>query len=84
MSDYYKEISEDEEFSDIHFFAFNIDDNPSMEKKLNFNGVPTISVVKMTDSNLPPRVRVMPEPDPPNEKTWYFANDIKSFIKKER
>ncbi len=84
LSDYYREISEDEEFSDVHFFAFNIDDNPKIEKKLNFNGVPTISVVRMTDAAMPPRVRVMPEPDPPNEKTWYYTKDIKQFINKEK
>jgi hypothetical protein len=83
LSDYYKDIAEAEEMSDIHFFAFNINDNPGMESKLKFNGVPTISVIKMSDVAKKPRVRIMPDPDPPHEKTWYYANDIKEFINKE-
>jgi hypothetical protein len=83
LSGYYKDISDDEEMSDIHFFAFNINDNPGMEKKLNFNGVPTISVIKMSDTARLPKIRIMPDPDSPNEKTWYSSNAIKEFINKE-
>ena len=84
LSEYYKDIAEDEQFSDVHFFAFNIKDNSSMEKKLKFNGVPTIAVVNMTETERPPKIRIMPEPDPPNEKTWYFSKDIKEFINREK
>ena len=74
----------EEDFSDVHFFAFNIHDNPSLEKQMSFKGVPTISIIKTTESNRLPRIRIMPEPDPPNEKTWYYAKDIKEFIQKEK
>lgn len=84
LSQNYKDISEDEEFSDVHFFAFNVKDNSNIEKKLKFNGVPTIAVVKMNDRTRPPRIRIMPEPDPPNDETWYYNKDIKEFINREK
>ena len=84
LSDYYKDIAGDDKFSDLHFFAFNVKDNSSIEKKLKFNGVPTIAVVKMNETARPPRIRIMPDPDPPNEKTWYYSNDIKEFINREK
>ena len=55
-----------------------------MEQKLKFNGVPTIAVVKMTETKRPPKIRIMPDPDPPHNKTWYFSKDIKEFINKEK
>ncbi len=84
LSDYYKDLSEEDEFSDVHFFAFNLKDNPDLEKKMSFRGVPTISVIKTTEVSKPPRVRIMPDPDPPNQKTWYYSKDIKEFINKEK
>ena len=84
LSGYYEDISEADEFSDVHFFAFNVKDNTNIEKRLKFNGVPTIAVVRMTDRATPPTIRFMPEPDPPNEKTWYYSKDIKEFINKEK
>tara|TARA_R110000824_G_scaffold288980_3_gene477436 strand:+ start:519 stop:890 length:372 start_codon:yes stop_codon:yes gene_type:complete len=82
LADYYRDIAEDETFKDVHFFAFNIHDDENLQKKLKFNGVPTISVIR-TATELAPKIRVMPDPDPPNDKTWYYAKDIKEFIHKE-
>jgi thiol-disulfide isomerase/thioredoxin len=82
LADYYRELAEDETFENVHFFAFNIHDDENLQQKLKFNGVPTISVIT-TDVDLAPKIRVMPDPDPPNNKTWYYANDIKEFIHKE-
>jgi thiol-disulfide isomerase/thioredoxin len=83
LAEDYREIAEEEEFSDVHFFAFNIHDDEELQQKLKFNGVPTISVISTTEAETPPRVRVMPEPDPPHDHTWYYTKDIKSFIQKE-
>tara|TARA_R110000824_G_scaffold73668_1_gene187574 strand:+ start:82 stop:453 length:372 start_codon:yes stop_codon:yes gene_type:complete len=84
LAEYYKEIAEDEALSDLHFFAFNVGDNPSIEKKLKFNGVPTISVIHAKGNEKKSKVKIMPDPDSPNEKTWYYANDIRKFIERER
>lgn len=84
LKDYFEDISDKEDFTDVHFFAFNVGDYPKIEKMLNFNGVPTISVVKANPGNKKPKIRIMPDPDPPNEKTWYYANDINNFIERER
>lgn len=84
LKDYFEDISAKEDFSDVHFFAFNVNDYQKIEKMLNFNGVPTISVVKAKPGSKKPKIRIMPDPDPPNEKTWYYANDINNFIERER
>ncbi|MEK9770155.1 MAG: thioredoxin family protein [Betaproteobacteria bacterium] len=84
LQDYYVDISNDEKYSDLHFFAFNIDDNQIIEKKLKFNGVPTISVIKTFASDHKPRVRVLDDPPEPQEKTWYTSKYIRDFIERER
>ena len=82
LHDPYTELSN--EFEDIHFFAFNIHDNPSIEKRLKFNGVPTISLIQTKADKDKAKVRTMPDPDSPNEHTWYYVKDIKEFIKREK
>ncbi len=84
LAEYYKEIAEDEDLSDIHFFAFNIHDNPAIEKRLKFNGVPTISLIQTKIDKGDAKIRTMPDPDSPNEHTWYYVKDIKDFIKREK
>ena len=84
LQEYYATISESEEFSDVHFFAFNVDDHPSIEKRLKFDGVPTISVIRTKKGPSRPTVRIMPEPDRPNQKTWYRVSEIKKFIEREK
>ena len=84
LAEYYKEIAEDEDLSGVHFFAFNIQDDPSIEKRLKFNGVPTISLIQTEINKKNAKVRTMPDPDSPNEHTWYYVKDIKEFIKREK
>ena len=45
LKDYFVDVSNKEEYKDLHFFAYNIDDYPELEDKLRFKGVPTIFVV---------------------------------------
>tara|TARA_A100001391_G_scaffold198692_1_gene180618 strand:+ start:1129 stop:1494 length:366 start_codon:yes stop_codon:yes gene_type:complete len=82
LKDYYQDISDDMMYSDVHFFAFNIDDYPTAERILNFNGVPTISLVKTGGKK--PKIRIIPDPENPNDVTWYKTSDIRSFINKEK
>ena len=84
LQEYYMDISNEEDFSDLHFFAFNVDDNQMIEKRLKFNGVPTITVIKTYASDMKPRVRILSDPSEPNEKTWYTTKYIKDFIMEEK
>ena len=82
LQEYYQAISEKEEYSDIHFFAFNIEDDPMIEKMLGFNGVPTITLLKVGGPRK--RIRILQDPDQPHKLTWYRSNDISAFIDRER
>ena len=84
LSSYYEDIAREDPYSELNFFAFNVDDYPQIEKLLNFNGVPTISLIKAKPGSKKPKVRIMEEPDPPHQKTWYYSKDIKNFIEKEK
>ncbi len=83
LHDYYESISENTKYGDVHFLAFNIDDDPVVEKNLNFKGVPTIFVVHTHIGNRPATLRMLPDPENPNDSTWYTVNEIKSFLDKE-
>ena len=83
LKDYYEDISEKDEYQDLHFFAYNIDDYPEIEKKLRFKGVPTIFVIHANIGNRSPKISLLPEPQSPNDKTWYKSSDICNFINKE-
>ena len=83
LKDYFVDISNKEQYKDLYFFAYNIDDYPEIEKKLKFKGVPTIFVVHANIGARVPRMRLLPEPADPNDKTWYKTSDICNFIDKE-
>ncbi len=83
LREYYVDISEKEEYKDLHFFAYNIDDYPDIEQKLRFKGVPTIFVVHANIGNRRPRMVLLPEPENPNDSTWYKSSDICKFIDRE-
>ena len=83
LQDYYVNISNKEKYENIYFFAYNIDDYPDIEKKLKFKGVPTIFVVHANIGNRKPKISLLPEPEKPNDKTWYRSSDICNFIDKE-
>ena len=87
LQEYYVDIAKQYELdSKIVFYAFNIDDDPSISKMLKFEGA-TIAVVNPTPEASPKRLskhRVLDEPEKPNEKTWYRVSDIKKFIEQEK
>ena len=87
LHDYYVDLSEElGDDVDTFFYAFNIEDEPSFEKSLNFNGVPTIVVFKANPEKKPMKAKQfkLQDPDNPNEKTWYRVRDIRNFIEKHR
>ena len=83
LQEYYEDISNEAQYKDIHFLAFNLDDYPEAEAELKFKGVPTIFVIHTNIGNRKPTFRLLEDPDNPNEKTWYRVRDIKKFIKRE-
>jgi len=80
LKDYFVDVSNKEEYKDMHFFAYNIDDYPELEDKLRFKGVPTIFVVNTHISDRRPKLHLLPEPEEPNDKTWYRVSDICNFL----
>ena len=82
LSDFYKDLADEEDYSDLHFFAFNIGDYPQVQKIMGVSGVPTITVIKTGVAK--PRIRVLKDPETPHKETWYHVADIKDFIEKER
>ena len=88
LQEYYLEISNQYELDpNIVFYAYNVDDDPAVEKRLNFNGVPTIFAIN-PNPDLPPKkmakYKSMPEPTEPHKKTWYRVRDIKKFVEEEK
>lgn len=82
LKEYYEELAEAREYENLHFFAFNVDDHPEVERQLKFDGVPTISVIKSGIAK--PTVQILEEPSQPSEHTWYKIRDIKKFIEREK
>ena len=83
LSEYFVKLSDDQQYEGVHFFAVNIDENPGIEKRLNFRGVPTIFVIHTNIGNRQPTVRLLQDPEKPNDKTWYRVSDIRAFIQRE-
>jgi len=88
LQDYYVDIADKYALDqNVVFYAYNVDDDPSIEKKLGFDGVPTI-VVASPNPEAPPRLRakykVMPEPENPHDKTWYRVREIIEFIERNK
>lgn len=83
LSDYFIDISNEDDFEDIYFFAHNIDDDGIVAEKLKLNGVPSIALFQ-TQNGRCTKTRVLNDPEKPNDETWYTVKQIKNFIKKEK
>jgi len=83
LKSYYEDISKKDEYKDLYFFAYNIDDYPEIESKMKFKGVPTIFVIHANIGNRAPKISLLPEPEKPSDKTWYKSSDICKFLNKE-
>jgi|TARA_Y100000034_G_scaffold69649_1_gene84066 thiol-disulfide isomerase/thioredoxin len=81
LKDTYEKVSNN--YEDLHFFAFNINDDPKIPTKLKFKGVPMISLVKVS-KGVSPEVKKIGDPVKPHKQTWYTAEDITEFIEKEK
>ena len=79
LSKYYIDISDS--YDDVLFFAYNVDDDEEISKKLNLNGVPSITSFKIRRGKRA-KISNLNDPDDPNEKTWFTTRQIKNFIEK--
>ena len=71
-----------DEYEDVHFYAFNMEDGNGLEKKYGFEGVPSICYVRT--GGLRPNVRFMEDPAKPHKETWFEPTGIRIFIDKNR
>ena len=71
-----------EDYEDIHFYAFNMEDRDGLEKKYGFQGVPSICYIKT--GGIRPKVRFMEDPKKPHDETWFEPTGIRIFINKNR
>ena len=84
LSEYFGGISDEDDFQDVYFFAYNVDDSEgSISQKLKLNGVPSIGLFQ-TQNGKCTKTRLLKDPDKPNESTWFTSKQIKSFIKREK
>lgn len=85
LSSYYHDIADSEDYKDLHFFAFNVDTEPNIDRRLDFDGVPTIGLIKAyPQNNRKPKLRILKDPEDPNSETWFTTKDIRQFIDKEK
>jgi len=76
LQEHYAELPA--QYPDVEFFAFNVNDYPQIEKRLKFNGVPTLIEVRTGTHHS--KIRVMEEPMNPHDDTWYRRIDMRKFI----
>jgi len=84
LKEYYEHLAQDYTDKDgLYFYAFNVADDPGIDSRLGFEGVPTIIAIKVAETSKTPLIREAPIPDTPNEHTWYHVNEVRQFIDKE-
>tara|TARA_R110000824_G_scaffold401313_2_gene611642 strand:+ start:453 stop:830 length:378 start_codon:yes stop_codon:yes gene_type:complete len=76
LREHYEEIAQ--LYKDYHFFAFNVEDHPNIEKELSVTGVPTILFVN--NDNVSHSVTVLQDPPFPDKLSYYTLEQVKNFI----
>ena len=76
LKDIYEKVAEAFQ-DDVHFFVFNSAQYDDLDSLIDINGTPTIVFVEAKSN---PRIKVMQDPPKPDEKSWYYAEDIMQFI----
>jgi len=85
LKEYYIDIADDEKYTDLHFFAFNVDGERNIDRRLDFDGTPSIGLIKVHPQNKrKPKIRILKDPEKPNPETWFTTKDIRQFIEKEK
>jgi|ETNmetMinimDraft_21_1059911.scaffolds.fasta_scaffold100290_2 thiol-disulfide isomerase/thioredoxin len=75
----YKRISDEHE--DVTFYVYNTyHDGEELEAKYGFEGVPTICFVRTEGENT--RIKFLPDAEEPNSLTWYYEDQIHTFIER--
>ena len=84
LSEYFIDLSNQEKFEDVYFFAYNVDDNDGVvSEQLKLNGVPSIGLFQ-TQNGKCIKNSILKDPERPHEKTWFTSRQIKSFINREK
>ena len=79
----YKELSD--KYSDIHFYAFNMDEGEGFEEKYDFYGVPSICYVHTNGPDTKFHFISDPEePDSGGAGTWFKAQHLIDFLESNR
>lgn len=81
LKDIYEESADFYSQQGIDFYAFNIQDNPSIAATLGFEGVPTIVKIETQPPNA--NTTVINNPQKPTKTTFYRRSDIHKFIEGE-
>jgi thioredoxin-like negative regulator of GroEL len=82
LKEYFEDISEITDYEGLRFFAFNVADDPKIDKRLKFNGVPTICMIKTHPPEA--QIKIITDPDPPHQHTWFRTSEIRSFIERNK
>lgn len=78
LKDIYEESADFYSRQGIDFYAFNIQDSPSIAEEIGFEGVPTIIKIETQPPNA--NTTVINPPPQPAKTTFYSRNDIHKFI----
>mgnify|MGYP003119541589 CR=1 FL=1 len=84
LKQYYEDISNNEEYENIRFFALNVDRIVGLEEEFGFYGVPSIMLVNTYKRRKIPKIKILADPHEPNPQTFYKVKDIKNFINEHR
>jgi thiol-disulfide isomerase/thioredoxin len=85
LAPFFKELSEN--YEDINFYAFNMEDGDGFEEKYDFEGVPSICHVRTNGRYT--KINFVPEPDEPvagedGSGTWYHPQQLVKFIEQHK
>ena len=76
LSSYYKDISD--KYEDVMFFAYNVDDDDEISEMLDLNGVPSITMFKVTKGRKAV-IRNLADPDNP-KKLGLHPSKLKTLL----
>ena len=79
LKDHYLHLSN--QYNDVNFYAFNMEDGAGIDSKYGFEGVPAICMV---NTGLRTTYKFMSEPEKPDKKSWYTLREIKTFIEENK
>ena len=77
----YMRVSDQHE--DVIFYVYNMAESDAgdiIEAKYGLDGVPSLCFVRTNGEET--KIKLMPNPETPDDKTWYYEQDIHEFIER--